>query len=90
MRRLGAIAAVLVLTLLSAPDCVASGGPGLTLPGLARCPAPRVLVTEGISCAGARAVLRRFYGNGPLIDPGPSPPGWRCRQREAGPPTSRC
>jgi hypothetical protein len=54
----------------------------LRLPGLKRCPARRVLTTVGVGCADARAVLRRFYGGGPLIDPGPSPTGWRCRQRE--------
>jgi hypothetical protein len=96
MRRVGSIAVVIALTLPSAvAGCGGSSGPTpsrtrttilssrlVRLPGLKRCPAPGALTTEGVGCAQARAVLRRFYGDGPLIDPGPSPAGWRCHQQE--------
>jgi hypothetical protein len=98
MRRMGAIAVVFGLMLAAAvAGCGGSGGPApsrtrtttlssrlVRLPDLKRCPSPRVLTTEGVGCAKARAVLLRFYGDGPLIDPGPSPAGWRCHQRETG------
>jgi hypothetical protein len=32
--------------------------------------------------AEANEVLRRFFGNGPKIEPGPSPSGWVCGQRQ--------
>ena len=98
MRRVGSIAVVIALTLPAAvAGCGGPSGPApsrtrtatissrlVRLPDLKRCPSPRVLTTEGVGCAKARAVLRRFYGDGPLIDPGPSPAGWRCHQRETG------
>jgi hypothetical protein len=48
------------------------------------CPGHPGLQTSDVGCARAAAVVHRFFGNSPRIRPGPSPSGWKCRQREAG------
>jgi hypothetical protein len=47
-----------------------------------RCPDQGELRTQKLGCAEANEVLRRFFGSGPKIKPGPSPSGWACRQRQ--------
>jgi hypothetical protein len=46
------------------------------------CPGRSDLRTRSLSCATARRVLRDFFDDRPKIDPGPSPAGWACRQRQ--------
>jgi photosystem II stability/assembly factor-like uncharacterized protein len=52
--------------------------------GWRECVSRRDLGTEGVDCATAATVRRRYFNPGPKINPGLSPPGWRCRQWETG------
>ncbi len=57
---------------------------GTSAAGWRGCPGRRRLRTDGVTCVKASAVLRNFFGRGPMINPGPSPAGWRCHQRGTG------
>jgi hypothetical protein len=47
-----------------------------------RCQGQGELRTQNVGCEKANMVLRRFFDGAPDRDPGPSPSGWVCRQRQ--------